>query len=147
MYSIILNLIGVIGNRIAPDFFQIWTSMRYVIFLCIGYWIYKKNQIFFDTYKPIIGIIGYLVLFYSVMYLDNANKYSFVGGILRLGMNIIGAITAFYLFQLLAQKINWEKSKICKKIIKLNMPIYLFHQRKSSNMGTGKQKSPHFSGD
>lgn len=48
---------------------------------------------------------------------------------LKYALNICGAIAAFYILQLLANKINWKDNIIFRELSSKSMPMYLFHQQ------------------
>lgn len=101
--------------------------MKYVIFFYIGGCIRKTEKCFLYKIPTVVYFLLDAVLFVVWIYLDNLNiKVLVIGWNLVLCM--IGGISAFVIFQRIAQSVNTEA--LCAKFgYKHSMTIYLFHQQ------------------
>lgn len=56
-----------------------------------------------------------------------------VYGLISMGLSfilhIVGSIMAWSIPQMLANKVNWQKSKVLNMLSSYSMPMYLFHQQ------------------
>lgn len=131
----IMYVVGIIGNKISPNFFCVWTACQYVIYFEIGYILYRLekahiggvvkrywwawiglNLISFFCYEAIGQQSG--ILFEIIRY-----------GIMIL-MRVTGAVGAVTLLHTLAMRNGKNiKNILDRKLSKYTMPMYLLHQQ------------------
>lgn len=130
-----LSIVGICGGMILPNIFQIFTSCRYVLFFWIGMMLRKYGTKKLDRINPILYIGGYTVLFiFREMFIN----YIAIGNIIvtkifsigtGIVLNIVGAVSAFVVFNKLSNINKLSNNKIIKELGKYSFIIYLFHQQ------------------
>lgn len=121
---------GLIGDMLLLNYFQIWTALRYIIYFWIGMEIRKYGD---NTLKRIpiwAWVLIFTALFYFTALLSRFETLPIK--IVRLAMQIIlhgvGAIMAFLVLQWTAERCRW-KNKMFLSLSTKSMTIYLFHQQ------------------
>lgn len=123
---------GMVGKRIVPDVYQVWTACQYLLYFWLGFKIRQCGS------KYIRKLPGYVWLGLQIgLYALNVHIGSYPSdGIIRLlkaGLPIlvqmVGAIMAFVVLQEIADRTKWQKNRFLQKMIKYAMPLYLFHQQ------------------
>ena len=130
---LVLYLTGLVGDHFLPNYFQIFTAFKYFAFFYIGALFRKYDLLSKIHFKSILfGTIVNVGLFLLyIYYIDNKepliNKliYSSTGFLL----NTSGSAICFWLFQKIADKINYRQSKAFGALSKNSMGIYLFHEQ------------------
>lgn len=123
--------LGVGGNMITSNYFQIWTACRYLLFFWIGYKIrqHGSSNILFAI--PPIGWIVLDVAIFIVM--KNIPNEGFFSTILLISGDLIlysiGAIMSFVVLQRSANLCDWSNNKLFTILKDRSMPVYLFHQQ------------------
>lgn len=130
MAMLVIYGIGIIGLRILPNYFQIWTSLQYLLFFYIGFGIRKYGTVFSRKVPTLIWLGTDIMLFFS--YIICSKRVGGLFAVLSLGLklatNIWGGYSAFILLQKLAEKVNIN-SKFFVFCQEHSMVIYLFHQQ------------------
>ena len=127
--------IGLIGRRLIPNVFCIWTACQYVLFFFVGMRIRakeeKQERLIIEAVPWYCWIIVDLILFAVTMIVgrNSGTVWSLIAILLNLILHIVGAVMAWTSLQALANKVNWEDSKACKTLSSYSMPMYLFHQQ------------------
>lgn len=123
--------IGLIGGRLLPNVFCIWTSLKFLTYFIIGMKINEKDNSYFLSVSPLYYLVIHLALFIIVNLFSRYTGVVF--SVFTLGfsyiMNIIGAIMSYSVLSALSEKFNWEDNKLFNKLSKRSMIIYLFHQQ------------------
>jgi hypothetical protein len=117
-----------------PNFFQLKTSLRYLLYFAIGFYIREFDLLCLirssKAYIRISVIGGVFLTLFSIGRMEYAQtpflKASFI--LIGLLLHCSGAIFAFYLLQIIAKKSD-QDSKLIHFGIKYSMLIYLFHQQ------------------
>ncbi len=126
-YSI--GSIGFILN--IPNVFCIWHSLRYITFFVIGMKLRQNKDNIMNKIPTIVYLFIDIALFIICRLIKNSEsvylKIISVG--LNFTLNICGAILAFYMLQALANKVNWQRSRMFRGLSSKSMSIYLFHQQ------------------
>lgn len=135
LLSVLLGLAfygaGLAGSSILPNFFQIWTACRYVIFFIIGFMVRQHGS------SLLMGIPGLVWLALSIFLVILGEFVSGSGSVimklLNLGItfaaNVIGSLMAFVILQKIASHFNYQKNPVYKCLSAYSMPIFLFHQQ------------------
>lgn len=122
---------GVFGSHICPNFWQIWTACRYMLYFWIGMELRCKYSKSVKKIPGIIWIWGYTCLVVVSQNLSDVS--SFIGKccyeLLMLGSHVIGVLMAYCILQKIADQISWEENKWFMLLSRYSMPIYLFHQQ------------------
>lgn len=127
--------IGIVGKQMLPNIFCIWTACQYVSFFYIGMRIRvkqeKREKLISETVPWIIWLIVDLIVFAVEIYIGNQSGLIFrlIDTMIMFGLNVVGAIMAWSLLQVLACHVYWEKRKGFKLLSSYSMPMYLFHQQ------------------
>lgn len=135
LISIVFYGIGVIGNRIIPNVFCIWTALQYIPFFFMGIRIRVKEEngekILIDTVPWFCWIAIDLFLLVCSIAVDRQEEiiWKLISNGMSFMLHIVGAIMAWTTLQMLANKIEWQDSNIFKALSAYSMPMYLFHQQ------------------
>lgn len=133
--AIAFYCIGVIGKKIFPNVFCIWTAFEFIPLFCIGIQLRLneenlKKQFIFQIHWFIWLILD---LIFFVMSVFLSRQSGIIIQVLRVGvffiLHIIGAIMAFIILQIWANSVQWKESKVIKLLSTYSMPMYLFHQQ------------------
>lgn len=124
--------VGTIGDYFFPNYFQIWTAFKYIVFFWIGTKIRQYEYKIYDKRCGTLMITVFIFLFIIKFFLMQKCD-GFIASFINIGMglliNINGAIGAFYILQNLADNIKWRDNRLFTFISKKTMPMYLFHQQ------------------
>jgi len=123
--------VGWIFNAKGINYFQISSSLQFLLLFWIGYNLRIHKEKFFSN--SIISLNSWhsillLALLNIVVFIWYVSPYAFIRPILILFLNVEGSITAFALFLLLGQKIN-IRNKFILCVIDNNFTMYLLHQQ------------------
>lgn len=127
-----LYFAGILGSRISPNIFCIFTACQYILFFFIGIQIrisHEKN----NKHVCLIPWWGwvpiYVILFWIVLMIEQSRRFKGLYVILEMLLHIVGALLAFAIMNKLSECIRWQKNKIFIMLLKYSMPMYLFHQQ------------------
>ena len=129
--TLFLLLMGLIGGKVFPNVFCIWTACRYFIYFVIGFKIRQYGMGNVQRLSPILWILLYVLLYVLMIY---AGDYGgIVGKVFKTLLSIVvsatGAVMAFVVLMEIARKIAWQNNKYFLAFSKKTMPIYLLHQQ------------------
>ena len=129
--TLFLLLMGIIGGKLLPNVFGIWTACRYFIYFMIGFKLRQYGMVNVRRISPVWWILLYVFLYVLMIY---AGDYGGVIGkvfktLLSVVVSITGAVMAFAILMEIAGKINWQNHKYFMAFSKKTMPIYLLHQQ------------------
>ena len=129
--TLFLLLMGIIGGKLLPNVFCIWTACRYFIYFVIGFKIRQYGMGTVQRISPILWILLYVLLYVLMIY---AGDYGgIVGKVFKTLLSIVvsatGAVMAFVVLMELAGKVAWQNNKYFMAFSKKTMPIYLLHQQ------------------
>ena len=133
--SIILYGVGILGKRIIPNVFCVWTACQYVLFFYIGMRIRvkeeKQEKQVIESIPCYLWIMVDLVVFAGTIIAGrhSGTLWSMIVIGLNLILHIIGSIMAWTTLQAIANKVKWKNSKPFKTLSSYSMPMYLFHQQ------------------
>lgn len=122
--------IGLLGSKLLPNLFQIWTACTYVVF----FWVGVKLRQYQDEFKKINYCLLWVVLDVLLfVFLQHMPMDGMIFKVLALGLklvlHIVGALMSFFVLTKLADKINWKKRRLVRQLSDFSMPVYLFHQQ------------------
>lgn len=121
---IIIYLLGRKLSGILPNIYCIFTAFQYLLYFYIGFQIRKYPEL---KSHIIIWCIGAVSLFWISNYLielpDIMNTF------VEIILPLVGAISAFYFLQFMADIFRWKNSRNFGKLSSYSMPMYLFHQQ------------------
>jgi len=122
--------IGVAGNIVICNYFQIWTACRYFLFFWIGYKIRQHGISILYKISPIAWLLIQIVIFIVMKFIPKEGFYFTVLTIIwDIILYSVGAIMSFVVLQKIAMSINWQNNRIVKQLQAESMSIYLFHQQ------------------
>lgn len=133
--AVIFYGIGIVGIRILPNVFCIWTACRYVLLFYIGMRIRCKEEngkkLMIEAVSWMIWVIVDIALFVtaSLISCQNGVIWRLMSKGLNFVLHIAGAIMAWTTLQTIAFYIHWNDSKIFRTLSSYTMPMYLFHQQ------------------
>lgn len=135
LIAIVSYGIGIVGKRLLPNIFCIWTACQYVPYFYLGMRIRIKEENGESKITEVIPWFGWVgidaILFVGSILLSEQSGT--IWSLMKVGLNfflhIVGAIMAWTTLQIFANKVNWGKSKSFKTLSSYSMPMYLFHQQ------------------
>ncbi len=128
-------IIYVVGCKAPiPNYFQICTVCRYVVFFLIGFKIRQHSskivgKITASTALLLlvadIGLFAVIKLFdhYDIGYLH----LLFLAG--KFALYMLGAVMAFYVLQTIARAVDWKNSRLFMLLSRHSMTVFLLHQQ------------------
>lgn len=138
LISIVFYSIGIVGKRIFPNIFCIWTACQYIPFFFIGMRIRvkeerEKKQVA-ESVQWFVWIAVDLVVFAGMRLIERfIGTTGTVWSLMTIGLNlilhVIGAVMAWTILQDVAGKVNWQNSRAFMTLSSYSMPMYLFHQQ------------------
>lgn len=129
--SLLFVIIGIVGSKVLPNVFCIWTGFSYIIYFLLGFKIRQYGSSYLKRVNILYWIIAHVSLFALVKYLSNYKGIVFKA--LHLSfmvlLQIIGGIMAFLVLQKLASCFDWQNNKLLQAFTKKSMAIFLLHQQ------------------
>lgn len=132
--AIVLFCIGVVGSKVIPNVFCIWTAFLYMPYFYIGIYIRleqeKKEKVWIEKIPLFFWVLAEIVIYIlNLMVAKGKIGFSHFVIITEFAVHMVGAITAFLVLQRIAERVNWRKKRLCVVLAKYSMPMYLFHQQ------------------
>ena len=127
-YSSVLVLfvwcIGVVGARVFPNLFCVWTGMQFIPFFWLGFKLCQYSNRIRASWICLIVVqlilyVGKIILCWN----------GILGVVYDLVLHMVGATAIFVILQYIAEFISWKKSKVFCFLSGRAMTIYLFHQQ------------------
>lgn len=120
LIAIISFIIGVIGNKVSPNIFCIWIAARFFPLFILGMKLREKKKWFIRKIPITAYVIFDVVLFMVWKWLsaEAGSIYKVASVVTGFGLNIIGALMAFFVLQEIARRINWTNSGIISYLSK-----------------------------
>jgi len=123
--------IGLIGQAVLPNVFQIFHACTYIPLFWLGFKIRQYGSGFLRRIPTIVWIILDISLFILFRVVSGLN--GFMVALLKQGIHfllcIVGSLMAFVILQKLASRVSWKDSKIFSFLSKNSMTVYLLHQQ------------------
>lgn len=123
--------IGLVGQMVLPNIFQVFHACSYITLFWIGFKLRQYGSQLMMRIPAVIWVATDVLLFAIIQYLSRFDGIIFK--LLNLGLgfvlHIIGALMAFVVLQKIADKVKWKESKVFGFLGKNSMPVYLFHQQ------------------
>lgn len=124
-------VIGVIGGKLLPNVFCIWTGFSYIVYFILGCKIRQYGSDKLNRIGVAVWVAIHTVLYVIVIHLKSFNgllfKISSFG--LTVTLQLIGAVMAFLVLQKLAGCVDWKQNKLIKGFSQISMPVFLLHQQ------------------
>lgn len=124
-------VIGVIGGKLLPNVFCIWTGFSYIVYFILGCKIRQYGSDKLNRIGVVAWVAIHIVLYVIVIHLKSFNgllfKISSFG--LTVIVQLIGAVMAFLVLQKLAGWVDWKQNKLIKGFSQISMPVFLLHQQ------------------
>lgn len=127
--------IGVLGRRLLPNVFCVWSACQYVPMFYLGMQLRCREE---SNERDIIDNIPWylwlaldLFLFSAVQTISeiSGTVWYLVEAALFFTLHMVGIMMAWTTLQMLANRIKWKDSKVFRKFLAYSMPMYLFHQQ------------------
>ena len=124
-------VIGIVGSKLFPNVFCIWTGFIYIAYFILGCKIRQYGSDRLKRFGVITWILAHTGLYVAVTYLKSFNGLLFkISGFgLTVILQLIGAVMAFLVLQKLAGYVDWKNNKLIKGFSQISMPIFLLHQQ------------------
>lgn len=123
--------LGLVGPMLLPNVFQIFRACMYMPLFWLGFKLRQWGSGWARRIPALIWLLVHILLFVVTQYLSKVDGMIFT--LLRLGfefvLHTVGALMGFVVLQRIADKVNWQNSKMFSFVSKLSMPVYLFHQQ------------------
>ncbi len=128
---IVLYCIGLVGQLVLPNIFQVFRACTYIPLFWLGFKIRQYGSRVLRKIPVLVWLLTDVLLFVLTQYLSNFDGFIFKLMKLGLGfcLHIVGALMAFVILQKIADKVKWKESKAFGFLSKNSMPVYLFHQQ------------------
>lgn len=128
-FSIIMYGLGIICNHFLPNFFQIWTVFRFMIFFYMGVTVRKNGMGVLMKIPVYIYVLCDLILFicYELILSKAGIFWKLTMVVIGFLLHIIGALGSFVILQKLVQRM--KHTSLLNFCSKHSMTIYLFHQQ------------------
>ena len=114
-----------------PNVFQIFHACMYLPIFWLGFKLRQWGSGWLRRIPAWLWLLAHILLFVLTRYISRIDGTIFA--LLRLGLEFllhaVGALMAFAVLQQIADKVNWQNSKVFGFISKMSMPVYLFHQQ------------------
>ena len=129
---VVLGMYGcsLVGDRIVPNVFQIWTAFGYLPLFWLGFKLRQHGTWLIRRIPAVIWLAVSVLLFVAIRYISGLENI--ICKLLTLGGNfvckLVGAVTAFIVLQAIADKTNWKKP-VFMFLSQRSMVVYLFHQQ------------------
>ena len=129
---VVLGMYGcsLVGGRIIPNVFQLWSAMGYMPLFWLGFKLRQHGTDIVRKIPAIVWLIASVLLYALTRYLGDIDHI--LCKLLTIGTafvcKLVGAVTAFVVLQAVANKLNWN-NKSFAFISKRSMTVYLFHQQ------------------
>ena len=124
-------VIGIIGGKLFPNVFCIWTGFSYIAYFILGCKIRQYGSDKLNRIGVAVWVAIHTLLYVMVIHLKSFNgllfKISSFG--LTVILQLIGAVMAFLVLQKLAGCVGWKQNKLIKGFSQISMPIFLLHQQ------------------
>ena len=133
--SIIVSLagivMGIVGSKLFPNVFCIWTGFSYIAYFILGCKIRQYGSDSLNRIGIVTWVLAHTVLYVAVSYLKYFNGLLFkISGFgLNVILQLIGAVMAFLVLQKLAGYVDWKNNRLIKGFSQISMPIFLLHQQ------------------
>lgn len=122
--------LGIIGVKIIPNIFQVWTACRYIIFFELGFYYRKYGGVKLSKVHPGSWIALYTAIFITFSAISAENLITTIlRNLLQLLLNLVGAAMSFCVLQKLSEKISWQSNELFLSLSEKTMVIYLLHQQ------------------
>lgn len=128
-------IVGIIGTKVFPNIFCIWSAFQFIPFFYIGIQIWLKHE---DNETTLVDKIPWwlwlsfdLAIFAFVKVIEIKTDIPGLGILTSFVTYILGALMAVSILQKIAQSINYKmgKNNAFSLLSKYSMPMYLFHQQ------------------
>ncbi|MBQ9167422.1 MAG: acyltransferase, partial [Oscillospiraceae bacterium] len=122
--------IGLIGQMVLPNIFQVFRACTYIPLFWLGFKIRQYGSEGLRRIPVLVWLVADVLLFVITQHLSGFDGFF---SLMNLGLefiiHIIGALMAFVILQKIADKVKWKESKVFGFLSKDSMPVYLFHQQ------------------
>lgn len=126
---------GLVGWKLSPNVFCIWSACQYVPFFHLGMRIRVKETTEKNDITAVASWYGWIAadMFVFTCSTFVSEKVGVAWNLIRVCLNftlhMTGTIMAWTTLQGLANCISWEGNKPFKILSSYSMPMYLFHQQ------------------
>ena len=133
--SIIVSLagivMGIVGSKLFPNVFCIWTGFSYIAYFILGCKIRQYGSDSLNRIGIVTWVLAHTVLYVAVSCLKSFNGLLFkISGFgLNVILQLIGAVMAFLVLQKLAGYVDWKNNRLIKGFSQISMPIFFLHQQ------------------
>ena len=123
--------IGLVGQLVLPNLFQIFRACMYMPVFWVGFKLCQYGTAWARRIPAWLWVLVQILVFVSAQYFAGFEGIIFT--LVRMGINfvanIVGALMAFVVLQKLADKVNWKENKLFGFMSRMSMPVYLLHQQ------------------
>lgn len=123
--------VGLVGQMLLPNIYQIFRACTYIPLFWLGFKIRQYGSQGLRKIPSLVWLSADVLLFVIIKYFSGFD--GIIIKLLNLGLkfvlHIVGAVMAFIILQKIADKVKWKEGKVFGFLSKKSMPIYLFHQQ------------------
>lgn len=129
--AVVLGFYGIGLLAPIPNVFQILRACMYMPVFWLGFKLRQWGSSWARQIPVWVWLLAHILLFAVSRYISSYETIIFK--LFQWGMefllHMVGALMAFVVLQQIADKVNWQNSKVFAVISKMSMPVYLFHQQ------------------
>ena len=128
---IVIYGIGLVGQMVLPNVFQVFQACTYIPLFWLGFKIRQYGSEGLRRIPILVWLVADVLLFAMTQYLSvfDGIIIKLLNHGLKFVLHIMGALMAFVVLQKIADKVRWKESKVFGFLSKNSMPVYLFHQQ------------------
>lgn len=133
MVSGLICALGIVGNKLTPNYYCIWTACQYLGYFQIGCILRTietnhYERIINNTWWLQLGLNIALFILYKNVAKYNGIIYGSINCIIMILMRIFGAVEIVTLLHYACNKIK-NSFDVADRVSKFTMPMYLLHQQ------------------
>ena len=123
--------VGIFGGMLFPNFFQIWTACKYMVFFLLGFKQRKKGANMLSKIPAIVWVLVHVCLFAlsELLMAMDGKLFLLMHLAINLAANVTGALMAFFVLQKIASLISVKQNRIYRLLEQNAMVVYLLHQQ------------------
>ena len=122
---------SLLGNHFLPNYFQIWTSFRFLFFFYLGYITRYRFGNFLKKIPFYLFIILDVIIFVGLIFVGKYEGLmsSLIEVILTFILNCVGVFMVWTTFDFIGDRVPLDSSKIVNFLSQRNMIVYMIHQQ------------------
>ncbi len=131
LIALLFFAISIVGDRYIPNYFQIWTTFKFVFFFYLGYITRFKFGGFIKKVPFWLWIIVDISIYVILVFVNrqSGSIFAAISIIVSFILNCIGVFMVWSSFNFIYEKSNIAESKFVSFLSTKTMTIYMIHQQ------------------